>query len=104
MQRYLFKEAFKQQCAEQCPNQQILCNIILDLCYSNPKYSKQFAWDICGGTFIQNLLKRNHNTISYPTLDEDGDITFQGMRFTMKTVELTHLENFEMEDTQCQLY
>ncbi len=104
MQRYLFKEAFKQQCAEQCPNQQILCNIILDLCYSNPKYSKQFAWDICGGTFIQNLLKRNHNIISYPTLDEDGDITFQGMRFTMKTVELTHLENFEMEDTQCQLY
>ncbi|MDE7205740.1 MAG: hypothetical protein K2N90_00995, partial [Lachnospiraceae bacterium] len=31
MQKYLFKEAFKQQCLEQCPNEQYLCNIVLDL-------------------------------------------------------------------------
>lgn len=104
MQRYLFKEEFKRQCIEQCPNERILCNIILDLCYTNSKYSKQFAWDICGHIFIQNLLKRNNSMISYPALDEYGNIEFEGMRFSMKTTKITHSDDYETEDTKCQSY
>lgn len=96
MQKYLFKEAFKRQCLEQCPNEQYLCNIVLDLCYSKPQYSKQFAWDICGDVFIQNLLKRNQYKISYPALDENGDLEFNGQHFTMKTVQVKL--NDETED------
>lgn len=96
MQKYLFKEAFKRQCLEQCPNEQYLCNIVLDLCYSKPQYSKQFAWDICGDVFIQNLLKRNQYKISYPALDENGDLEFNGQHFTMKTVQVK--PNDETED------
>ena len=103
MQRYIFKEEFKRQCLEQCPNEDILCNIVLDLCYSKSKSSKQFAWDICGDTFIQNLLKRNNYRISYPVLDENGDIEFDGLNFSMQTTEIEIPDKIEAEDEECQL-
>lgn len=104
MQKYLFKEEFKRQCLEQCPNEDILCNIVLDLCYTSSRYSKQFAWDICGDIFIRNLLRRNEYMISYPTLCEDGEITFGGSHFTMKTVKIEDETARETEDSECQSY
>lgn len=105
MQKYIFREEFKRQCLERCPNEDILCNIVLDLCYSKSKYSKQFAWDVCGETFIQNLLKRNNYIVSYPTLDKDGKIEFNGLHFRMNTTEIKVMINIaETEDCECQLY
>ena len=104
MQKYIFKEQFRRQCLEQCPNEEYLCNIVLDLCYSKSKYSKQFAWDICGDMFIQNLLRRRNYMISYPTLDENGDIEFNGLHFSMKTTEIKVSVDIESEDNECQLY
>ena len=104
MQRYIFKEQFRQQCLEQCPNEEYLCNIVLDLCYSKSKYSKQFAWDICGDMFIQNLLKRHNYQVTYPTLDDNGDIEFDGKHFSMKTTEIKvnlDIEDDDMEDNEC---
>ncbi len=102
MQKYIFNDEFRRLCLEQCPNEEYLCNIVLDLCYSKSKYSKQFAWDICGDMFIRNLLKRRGYMISYPTLDEAGDIEFNGMRFSMKSTEIK--VDIESEDNECQLY
>ena len=96
VQKYIFKEEFKRQCLSECPNEDSLCNIVLDLCYSKSKSSKQFAWDICGDLFIRNLLKRNQYKISYPEADESGDILFNGERFKMKTITLDM--NQERED------
>lgn len=104
MQKYIFKEQFRRQCLEQCPNEEYLCNIVLDLCYSKSKYSKQFAWDICGEMFIQNLLKRHNYMVSYPTLDENGDIEFNGLHFSMQTTEIKVSVDIETEDDECQLY
>ncbi len=97
MQKYLLKEAFKRQCLEQCPNEDILCNIVLDLCYAKSASSKQFAWDICGDLFIRNLLRRNDYMISYPSLDENGEIEYDGLHFTMRTAKI------KTEDEKCQL-
>ena len=97
MQKYLLKEAFKRQCLEQCPNEDILCNIVLDLCYAQSASSKQFAWDICGDLFIRNLLRRNDYMISYPSLDENGEIEYDGLHFTMRTAKI------KTEDEKCQL-
>ena len=105
MQKYIFKEQFRQQCLEQCPNEEYLCNIVLDLCYSKSKYSKQFAWDICGDMFIQNLLKRHNYQVIYPTLDDNGDIEFDGKHFSMKTAEIKvnlDIEDNVMEENECQ--
>lgn len=98
MQKYLLKEQFKRQCLEQCPNELALCNIVLDLCYSKSQHSKQFAWDICGNVFIQNLLKRKNYKITYPALDENGEIEFNGQHFSMKTVQLKPNNTIETEE------
>lgn len=104
IQKYILKEQFKRQCLEQCPNTEVLCDIVLDLCYSKSKYSKQFAWDVCGDMFIQNLLKRHNYIISFPALDQDGDIEFCGQHFSMKETEIKVSVDMEMEDMDCQLY
>lgn len=88
LQKYALKEDFKRRCLEQCPNEEYLCDIVLDLCYSKSKASKQFAWDICGDMIIANLLKRNNYKVTYPTQDKNGDISFSGKRFSMDTAEI----------------
>ena len=98
IQKYLIKEQFKEKCFKICPNEDELCNIVLDLCYSKSKNSKQFAWDICGETFIKNLLRRNHYKVSFPKLDVDGDIEFDGMRFSMVETEIK--VDIDMEDEE----
>lgn len=74
---------FQKECEKICPNEDELCDIILDICYSSEK-SKQFAWDICGEKIIQNLLSKNNNTIYYPQMvKEDGEFTYCGKQFIM---------------------
>lgn len=81
--RNTFRELFIKECYEICPNKYVLCNIVIDLCYSNNK-SKQFAWDLCGDVIVENLLKKNNMKITYPEKDDNGDITYCGYRFSMK--------------------
>lgn len=104
LQKYLLKENFKRRCIEQCPDEDVLCNIVLDLCYTKSDSSKQFAWDICGDVLIRNLLKRRHYQISYPVLDENGDIEFNGLHFRMHNTTLNHKDYTETEDTTWQSY
>lgn len=80
--RMEFKNRFKVACSSACPNEEELCNIILDICYKNNN-TKQFAWDVCGETIINNLLHKNDNIINYPVADDNGDIQFGGCKFTM---------------------
>ena len=88
MQKYILKEEFKRRCLKQCPDEGQLCDIVLDLCYAKSQSSKQFAWDICGGIFIENLLKKNNYTLEYPVPDEHGDILFNGKTFSMKKIKI----------------
>lgn len=52
----LFKKEFKEKAMNACKNKDKLCNIVIDLCYSN-KNSKQFAWDCCYETIINNIRR-----------------------------------------------
>lgn len=81
------RDEFERGCAIVCPNKTTLCDIVLDLCYTS-NTSKQFAWDMCGGQIIQNLLSRSGHKISFPTLDKDGDVEFAGNRFTVVTKQM----------------
>ena len=80
-------ESFKAQCELICTNEDELCNIVLDICYKTEN-SKQFAWDICGGMFIKNLLKKNGYVLSYPKLSNDYNFKYMGFGFEMKTIEI----------------
>jgi hypothetical protein len=95
--RYIMKETFIKACYSICPNEEILSNIVLDLCYKTNN-SKQFAWDICGNVFIKNLLRENNYTIFYPTASKDGDIEFNGERFKMEKCEIKVEVNVENEE------
>lgn len=86
--RQNFLYFFRNECHKVCPNEDELCDIILDICYQKEK-NKQFAWDIVGQTILRNLLKKNKNIICYPKLVEScGDFTYCGKEFEMCEKEL----------------
>lgn len=97
IQKSILKKVFKQECVQVCSNEYELCDIVLDLCYSNSN-SKQFAWDVCGETIISNLLKKNNNIIKYLTLDDDGIVEYCGEHFSVQYKEIgggLYSDNFE---------
>ena len=84
-----FKNRFIEACLKVCPNEQILCDIILDLTYSGKSGRKKaFAWDICGAQIIKNLLANNNYTLKYPCLSENGNIEFFGKQFDIKEIKV----------------
>lgn len=83
----VMNEEFRKECYKICPNKDALCNIILDICYTR-NTTKRFAWSMCGSEIIHNLLLKNNNEISYPTLNNEGDIEFCGNRFIVDTVKI----------------
>lgn len=85
--RIAFVNAFKEDCEKVCPDEKQLANIVLDLCYSSNK-SKQFAWDVCGHVFIDNLLYKNNFIINYPEEDVNGDIEYGGCKFKMNLKQI----------------
>ena len=81
------KDGFADACYMVCPNENVLTNILIDVCY-NSNHSKAFAWDIVGENIFRNVLKNNNNIIQYPIKDVDGDIEFCGNRFSLYTQKI----------------
>lgn len=81
------KNEFVNACSSACPNEEILANIVIDLCYTSSK-NKTFAWDVSGNQIFKNVLKNNGGVISYPIKDENGDIEFCGKRFALHTQKI----------------
>lgn len=81
------KDIFVEECSKVCPNDEILANIVVDLCYTSNK-NKTFAWDVAGEQIFNNVLKNNDNIIRYPVKDENGDIEFGGNKFSLYTQQI----------------
>jgi hypothetical protein len=90
------KNEFANACSIVCPNDEILSNIVVDLCYTISK-NKTFAWDVAGEQIFKNVLKNNGDTITYPVKDENGDIEFCGKRFSLYSQKVgdKNYANFE---------
>lgn len=84
-------EEFEKECTLVCPDKRVLCNIVLDICYSRSA-TKWFAWNMCGSEIIHNLLENNGYQISFPALCADGDIRYGGKNFRVETVTLEECE------------
>lgn len=82
---------FETECLKICPNKATLCNIILDISYSK-KITRSFAWNTMSDEIIKNLLAKNNNTITFPTMADDGDIVYGGERFKLVTKCLDDIE------------
>ena len=82
---FLAKEAWKEKCLSVCSNEQVLTNILLEICY-NSSNSKMMVWDMCGEQIVANLLEKNGRKFSFPTKDAHGEIEFDGERFSIMEV------------------
>lgn len=69
-----------------------LCDILLDICYSN-RNSKRFIWDICGYLIIQNLVERSSGVINIPQVSESGEFSYDGTNYTMKKFNIRRNED-----------
>lgn len=78
-------ENFRVECESICPNQKVLCEILLDLCYGK-KVNKSLVWELCGSVIVDNMLERYGYTITYPVCVEGGVYLCCGSRFVNKTV------------------
>ena len=91
MEVMVFKNSMAQEfllkCSNVCSDENILCNIIVDICYNNSKKSKQFAWDLCGNIMIGNLLRHRNYKLAYPKQVEQGDFTYKGLQFIMEEIQ-----------------
>jgi hypothetical protein len=87
LQKSILKQSFKEDCLKICCNEDELCDIVLDICYSKNS-SKQFAWDISGDVIIKNLLSKNNYRLSFPILDDTGNISYGGNNFSLLTVAI----------------
>lgn len=81
--RELIKAEFIEECGKVCSDRKVLCNIILDICYTKSS-TRRFAWEMCGDEIIENLLSKNDMILRYPTLDDEGDFEYGGNRFSIK--------------------
>lgn len=86
--RDYFKNEFISKLSEIKITEEELANIVIDLCYDSNN-SKQFAWDVAGEQILKNILLNNNNRVRFPVLDRDGDIEFNGLKFSMKELEVT---------------
>lgn len=84
---------FTRDCDLVCPNEETLCNILLDMCYQNES-TKAFVWDISLRQIIRNLLNKSGGNISYPVLDDTGTITYGGNKYKI------HTQNVEANDIE----
>lgn len=80
----LMGEEFRKECLSLCSDANVLCDIVLDLCYSKNS-TRKFAWSICRDEIINNLLRNNDGRMTYPVIDKEGDIDYGGFRFRLNT-------------------
>lgn len=91
-----FKNEFVDACSVVCPNEEILANIVVDLCYTTSK-NKTFAWDVSGDQIFNNVLKNNGGIITYPIKDDNGNIEFCGKKFILHTQKIGGEANVDFE-------
>ena len=74
----------EESCFSICPNEQILCEILLDICYRDG-VDVNIVWNLCGDIIVNKLVSRSQK-YSYPEQDINGEFCYGGFKFSMKDV------------------
>ena len=77
-----FEEKYKEKIFAICNNEEDLANILVSELYDTSN-SKHFIWAMCGEYLVNKLLKDNDYKIKYPIEDENGDIEWNGTRYSI---------------------
>lgn len=78
----IMADDFRDECAKVCPNEKMLCDVLLDVCYKRAD-TKSFVWEMCGDEIVANLLDKNDGFYYVPIRDAQGDIEYGGERFSV---------------------
>lgn len=73
----------------ECPNEEVLCDILIDLCYNKTeknKYSQDILWSACGNVIIDRLLKSHDYKMRYPVKSNNPDFICCGTGFEMQEI------------------
>ena len=73
----------------QCPNEEVLCDILIDLCYNSTKkdkYSKNILWAACGNVIVDRLLKSHNYKMRYPKKSDNPEFICCGTGFKMQEI------------------
>lgn len=70
-----------------CPNEELLCDILADLCYRDG-LPKQIFWMACGEVILRRLLKTHEYKMFYPKKSDNGDFWCQGVQYTMTEIQV----------------
>lgn len=76
------EDEFRRECYELCPNEKVLCDILLDHCYTKAS-TRRFVWNMCADVIIANLLDKTNGVMHFPVKDENGDLEYCGERYSM---------------------
>ena len=74
----------EENCLSICPNEQVLCEILLDICYRDGA-DVNIVWNLCGDVIVDKIVKKS-GVYSYPERDDNGDFSYGGFKFSMKDV------------------
>ena len=74
----------EENCFSICPNEQILCEILLDICYKDG-FDVGIVWSLCGDIIVDKLAQKS-KMYSYPEQDLNGEFSYGGFNFTMRSV------------------
>lgn len=74
----------EEECYSICPNEQLLCEILLDVCYRDGA-DVNIVWNLCGNVIVEKIIKKS-GIYSYPEQDINGEFYYGGSRFSMKNV------------------
>ena len=74
----------EENCFSICPNEHVLCEILLDVCYRDG-FDTSIVWNLCGDTIVDKLVKKS-KSYCYPEQDSNGEFSYSGVTFTMRNV------------------
>ena len=74
----------EESCFVICSNEQMLCEILLDICYRDGA-DVSIVWNLCGDVIVDKLVGKS-GAYSYPEQDLNGELNYGGVKFSMKSV------------------
>ena len=88
----LYQESMFRNLHDKCSNDDVLCDILLDLCKKNAS-SIAIVWELFHDTLIKRLLERHNGMVHSLVQDENGDIEYDGKRFKDVLVDMNSKED-----------
>lgn len=88
----LYQESMFRNLHDKCSNDDVLCDVMLDLCKKNAS-SIAIVWELFHDTLIKRLLERHSGMVHSLVQDENGDIEYDGKRFKDVLVDMSSKED-----------